>query len=809
LRLQMYSFYKSVRPISNDLFSIPYSKFIEMRNHTELEHQKMLFAVEIAFTEVYKKHQLSHPAIRESECIAAMFPAAFSRIEAGDHFAGRWYGTPGVGKPYRQHNAYKKDIAVLPLNVTTTGFTTLRAGWAQKVGYFCDTKLLRTKMEEVNVVDELRPVLEEIIAFWQDENMAVRMRKDYPEEIAQKLPFDTFDDTDHSHPAYPLYRLTGPMLDYGKLVTLGIVGLKEQIVAAKTKNIESGELYSGMLKMLDLLENCCTHFIRQASDIISTSADDAEAARLNLMVKSLEQIAIGAPQTLHQAIQLVLLYNNVACAYSFGRMDIYLGNFLANDLKSGVLTETTALEMLSNLWEIIDDCGAPFDNRIIIGGKGRPNEAQADAFALLAIAATRNVRRPLPQLSLRFYEGQNPELYAQGLVAIGEGCTFPMLYNDEVNIPSFAHASGVSIAESEQYVPYGCGEYVLYKSGFGTPSGFINMTKVLETTLRNGIDPLNGNKVGVPCGDLASFTSFDQLLAAFKTNVEYWVAILAKHQKFEYDYANQNAAFLFYSMLYDDCIESGLPVFGGGIKYLGGTLESYGQINAADALTAIKKCVFDDKSISSNELLTALNNDFEGYEPIRRQLMAAPKYGNDETQADEMQQDIHEHICNFARNQAEKVGLSSYLIVIINNLMNTVLGRITAASADGRKLGDYLANANNPIPGMDKHGITACLNSLSKLDATINAGVVQNIKFNKSMFKGDRIILTQALLGGYFRNGGTQAMITVTTREELEAARINPEQYAHVLVRVGGFSARYVDLPADVQLEILNRTVNE
>lgn len=769
----------------------------------------MLFAVEIAFTDSYKKHQKSHPAIREAECIAAMFPAAFSPIETGDCFAGRWYGTPGVGKPYRQHNAYKKDIAVLPLNITTTGFTTLRAGWTQQMGYFCDTDLLRKKMEEANVVDELHIVLDEIIAFWQDENMAARMRKDYPEEIARKLPFDTFDDTDHSHPAYPLSRLTGPMLDYGKLVTLGIVGIKAQIATAETINTHASELYRGMMKMLELLEDCCAYFALQALDLIRTSADDAEIARLTLMVESLQQIAIGVPQTLHQAIQLVLLYNNVACAYSFGRMDMYLGNFLANDMKSGVLTEISALEILGNLWEIIDDCGAPFDNRVIIGGKGRPNETQADAFALLAIAATRKVRRPLPQLSLRFYEGQNPELYAQGLVAIGEGCTFPMLYNDDVNIPSFAHASGVSLAESEQYVPYGCGEYVLYKSGFGTPSGLINMTKVLETTLRNGIDPLNGNKVGVPCGDLTSFKSFEQLLAAFKTNVEYWVAILAKHQKFEYEYANQNAPFLLYSMLYDDCIESGLPAFGGGIRYLGGTLESYGQINAADALTAIKKCVFDDKTILASELLQALDNNFKGFESIRRQLMAAPKYGNDDAQADEMQKNIHDHICNFTRNQAEKVGLSSYLIVIINNLMNTVLGRITAASADGRKLGDYLANANNPIPGMDKHGITACLNSLSKLDATINAGVVQNIKFNKNMFKGDRIKLTQALLGGYFNNGGTQAMITVTTREELEAARIIPEQYSHVLVRVGGFSARYVDLPADVQLEILNRTVNE
>jgi pyruvate-formate lyase len=140
--------------------------------------------------------------------------------------------------------------------------------------------------------------------------------------------------------------------------------------------------------------------------------------------------------------------------------------------------------------------------------------------------------------------------------------------------------------------------------------------------------------------------------------------------------------------------------------------------------------------------------------------------------------------------------------------MNTVLGRHTLASADGRRHGAPLANANNPAPGMDRNGVTAFFNSLVKLDPSIHAGAVQNMKFGREMFSRELRPKLDALLGTYWKTGGSQAMITVLSRGDLEAALHEPEKYANLMVRVGGFSARFVDLAPDVQQEILARTLH-
>jgi pyruvate-formate lyase len=208
------------------------------------------------------------------------------------------------------------------------------------------------------------------------------------------------------------------------------------------------------------------------------------------------------------------------------------------------------------------------------------------------------------------------------------------------------------------------------------------------------------------------------------------------------------------------------------------------------------------------ELVAACDANFSGYDGLHRQLIAAPKFGNDDDEADSMACKVHEHVCHTTADQAEVVGLDSYFVVIINNSANVVLGHNTIASADGRRCGDAMANAVNPSPGRDTNGITAFLNSLVKLDPSRHAGAVQNMKFSRSLFSRERPKL-EALLTGYFHQGGTQAMITVVDRRDLESAMREPEKWGHLMVRVGGFSARFIDLPLDVQLDILRRTLYE
>jgi len=543
------------------------------------------FASEINFTDVYLKFKNAHPAIREAECLGAMFPSVLSPIEEGDLLAGRFTCGTGTDK-LRGTWDPKTD------NVPSLGFAGLVGGGPKAAGYFFNAEVFQKKIDVLNPDLETRAKLAEVSKVWKTETCAVKVRAAYPEKMAEALPHDDWINV--AHPAHPLYRIAGPHFDFDKLVALGIPGLRTEAEAGLQRARDGKgepELFEGMLKALDVFSEVCRFYAEQTSD------PELEAVLLALPE--------SAPRTFHEAMQLALLMAVLSSAYCFGRMDIYLGDFLARDLDSGVLTEERALQLTQSMWRIINDNGAPYDNRVIIGGRGRPNIGNADRFAKIAIEATRTVLRPLPQLTLRMCDGQNPELYELAMESIGEGRTHPMLYNDEVNIPSVMKAMRVSEEVATDYLPFGCGEYVLYKKSIATPSGVMNALKVLETVLRNGEEKVNAATVGVPLGHLRDFETFDQLMEAYQTNLRYWIEVLAEQQKLEYDIVGQECRYLFWSLLFDDCMARGKGVLNGGLYHLGGTLEVYGEINAADALLAIKQLVYDEKEVDADTLIAA------------------------------------------------------------------------------------------------------------------------------------------------------------------------------------------------------------
>lgn len=262
--------------------------------------------------------------------------------------------------------------------------------------------------------------------------------------------------------------------------------------------------------------------------------------------------------------------------------------------------------------------------------------------------------------------------------------------------------------------------------------------------------------------------------------------------------------FMMVTMLYDECLERGKAIFNGGCAYLAGTLEMYGNVNAANSLAAIKRLVFEEQVLPAQKLLEAMDANFVGYERERKLLLDVPKYGNDDDYVDSIFVDLHNYLNEKTAEQAPKVGLASYLSVTINNAQNTTLGRWVGATPDGRKSGMPMANANNPSPGTDKNGITAMLNSILKPGHDNHAGMVSNIRFTRETFTQFPEKM-QLLLGNYFDRGAAHAMITVVGREDLKNAMERPQEYSDLIVRVGGFSARFVSLKKDVQQEIYDR----
>lgn len=724
----------------------------------------------VTFTKTYQENAQNPIAIREAECLKVMSEYQFLPMEEGDLLVGR-----------------KRIVEVGFSNEPLLG---------RSVGYFYDEVRSNEALEREHCTADQVQQVREILQFWKTEETRYQMRQSFPEYMKQALPEDIY--WMHSEVAFPLYRIVDAYLDYDKLLALGLDGLKAEIRHHRREAEKSGldsSLYEGMEIAIETLSGVCELYAEVAKN---SGRYDLEKALLN--------IAHKAPTTFVEAIQLVWLYALTSGVLNYGRMDSYLGEYLEKDIKLGIIDEALALKYLQSLWRLIAARNTVFHSRVIIGGKGRKNEAAADLFALLAIEASRTVIEAEPQLSLRLYEGQNPILLEKAYDCIGEGRTYPMLYSDEVNIPAVMEAFGVSEAEAEDYMMFGCGEYVINKKSIGSPNGIINLLKALEVTLFNGQDMLYDKPLGLRLGSLTDFDTFEELYEAYQRQLTYYIEILAEQEQLEYEFVAKTGPLLYMSILFDDCLSRGRGILDGGARYLGGTLETYGNINTTNSLFAIKDIVYDKKLISRETLLTALKDNFRGYEQERRLLLEAEKYGNDLEGVDSLAVDFHDFLCNKVKEQKNRTNLHSYLVVIINNEANTVLGRFTGASADGRFAREPMANANNPYGGTDQNGITAMLNSLTKLDTKIHAGAVQNITLSRELFTKQRDIVN-SLLMTYFKKGGQQAMITVLNRNDLENAMKEPEKYGHIMVRVGGFSARFVTLAPDVQKEIASRTL--
>lgn len=600
---------------------------------------------------------------------------------------------------------------------------------------------------------------------------------------------------------YPLFRMAGMQLDLRKLVTLGITGLLAELETrlSQTSDDEAHAFLQSCLTSLRTFATCIAFYADQAEQHLP------QTPQRDAMITALRHVHDQPAQTFHQALQLVMLSSTFTGTINFGRLDTVLGDFLCRDLDAGTLTWEHAKQLLGNFYVLIEEEILQWDGRIIIGGKGRDDEQTADRFAMLAMEVTDELCLPMPQLSLRFYEGQNPELLDKAYDVIARGRTFPMLYNDDVNMPAVMSSFQIDEATAEQCIPYGCGEYMLYHASCHTPNGIINLCKVLELTINHGKCLATGQIMGPDTGSLSDYATFDDLWNAYDQNMTYLCRALAHAQQVTYDVIAKTAPFSFASMLTDDCLDRGRPIFAGGVKYLGGTCETYGNTNCADSLSAIKKLVYDEQSVEPDALLQALRDNWQGHERLRRACKQAPKYGNDDPLADDVLLKVHDHVCQRVIEAGEQTHMRRYLVVVINNSFNTTWGLSTAASADGRTLGDPLAPGNAPSGGSDRAGLTAVLNSQAKPDAAIHAGAVQNVKLSAS-FPVRHPELYRAVFKSYFKRGGTQVMVSVTNRADLEAALVHPEKYANLIVRVGGFSARFIDLDPTCQQEILSRT---
>ena len=752
-------------------------------NNYKVKNPRKDLTFEIAFTKAHRDALKKYDRIEEIElaCRKAQCPAILHPIQDEDVLAGRvQMGYVGFGMEHQ-----------------TGGF-----------GFYCNEKKLVELLEQQTGNAKYREDIHDLLTYWKGRTSNHIVLHDTPADIKPALFTDNWREL--PIPASPIVRISGTYVNYDKLCRLGLNGLEAEIQsyldAARSEGRDT-VLYACMLGELQHICEVCLWYASQAAELAAAEPDPIRQKKLVRMQKALTGIAEHAPQSLQEAAQLAWIYTIMTPSTEFGRLDVYLGDFYCHDIDNGVLTEREALEIIQSMFRLMDSLDCDTTGRLFIGGYGRRNPENADRFCMTAIEACRTVREILPQFSIRFNKQTPKAVWEACLRCIEEGRTYPILYNDDVLVGDMMQAFDVDRTLAEQYLPLGCGEIEFDHYSYGTPSGSLNCLKILELAVRGGYEPMMGWTLGgqTELTKLVDCKSFDEFYASYKRLLRYYISAQAKYQKYQYEKIGSMHPFLEASMLYDGCLEKGRAVFDGACYYYGGTLENYGNVNSANSLAAIKKAVFEDRSVSAEELVAAMNDNFYGHERTRKTLMDCPKYGNDDDYVDQIFVDLHLYISRTIREQAPKVGLDSYLGVTINNAQNTTLGRWVGATPDGRRAGMPMANANNPAPGTDKNGLPAMLNSLRKPPHNVHAGMVQNLRLSRETISGNREKI-YGLIDDYFARGGAQLMISVVGREDLKHAMERPEDYKDLIVRIGGLSQRFVALNKDVQQEIYDRS---
>ena len=720
-----------------------------------------------AYTKAHAQNRGKDKAIREIECLKTIYPRLFRSIEEDDLIAGRLDFLPiGFG------------------SVTSIG----------GVGHYCVFHKLRAFKEELETQAE-KDRVDALYDYWQENDV----KSIYCQDVLNEDTTGRFIDC--KYPFMATARLSGMMLDYQKLVTLGLPGLMELIQSYPSNefmkaSLEALQLFKKVIqKQIELIEQVSTKNPKRQKD-------------LELMKSDLVFISEHKPQTFHQALQLFWLYALCAGCINYGRMDIVLGPFLKHDIDAGIIDEQEAYRYLKSLWKMIENRRTTVNGRIIVGGQGRKDVEACDLFTRICLRVCKDTRYVEPQFTLRFDKNTPKDILDMAYDCIASGATYPTLYNDDVNVRAVEYGMRVSKEIAQQYIPFGCGEFVIQGKSVGTPNTLLNLVKIMQLALNEGYDPMDGiYKAGpVKVLPIQKLTSFEAFYDQYKALLDYYFDLSVYAQKHSYEIMNQEVSFLFTSILMDDCLSRQKALLDGGVQILGGTNETYGNINASDALYAIKTLVYDQKKYTLKELNDAALNNFEGNGRLHKEILRLPKYGNDQMDVDEMANDLFEYVAKGIRSRGIENGMDYYLIVISNNQTNTDWGHQTDASLDGRLKGVYMNPANNPQGYAATSGPTAVLNSLSRFQAKYHGGSVQNIKFTPRMMHEDEEKV-KLLFKTYFEKGGCQLMVTVVDHGQLEDAQKHPEKYPDLIVRVAGYSAVFVNLTKDVQDELLSRTL--
>ncbi len=602
--------------------------------------------------------------------------------------------------------------------------------------------------------------------------------------------------------------------DYAMTLSRGLGAILEDAEAHKAQEPEN-EFYQASTIVLSAL----IAYIRRYEKIVRTMAEDPattpkRAQELLKIAEVLSHIATESARDLYDALQLTWLlsltleHESNASSISLGRMDQYLWPYYEATKQEGA-SDAEIRELLQCFYLKCNTVvflrstasaeffgGFPTGYNLVVGGVDEDGNDASNELSYLLLDLQRDTRLPQPNLSLRISEKTPDDLLAcaSKIIRLGDG--LPQCFNDEVNIPAFTKR-GISLADARDYAVVGCVELSIPGRMYGLHDiSMFNILKCFEIALHE-------HKEG--------FATFEDLEDAIKSVMRRYIRLMVEGCN-TCDLAHRAMAPTpLLSTFVHDSMEKGKDITSGGARYNPSGVQGVGTANLADSLEVIRKAIFEEHAIGWSGLLAMLDRNWQGAgDEVWRQrfINRYPKYGNDVDEVDELSAKFlrfyGEEVAQYTNPRGGHFQPGSYTVSA-----HIPLGKAVGATPDGRRAGEQLADGGlSPMVGRDKHGPTASLRSVSKLDNVLDSnGSLLNVKFSPATLAGDEgIRKLSAYLRAFSRLGVQHIQFNVVDKATLLDAQQHPERHQDLVVRVAGYSAMFVELARGIQNDIIART---
>ncbi|MDY0280774.1 MAG: glycyl radical protein [Salinivirgaceae bacterium] len=623
-----------------------------------------------------------------------------------------------------------------------------------------------------------------------------------------------------------------------KIWHMGMADLKKHISVVRNRlNASLNSNNTEKLEELDAMEIVADTIImyanRHADELqrqLSVENDSIRQGELEKMMAICRRVPENAPETFHEALQHywfihvgVITELNPWDSFNPGRLDQHLFPFWKREIEQGSLTVEDSKELLEAFWIKFNNHPSPpkigvtakesntyTDFSLInLGGLTPDGHDAVNDLTFLLLDVIEEMRILQPSSMVQISE-KNPDSFILRALKIAKtGFGQPSFFNTDTIVQQLER-QGKTTVDARNGGCSGCVE----TGAFGTEryilTGYFNLNKILELTLHNGVDAPTGKTIGLQTGKLTDFETFEDFYTAFERQLHYFIDIKIVGNNFiEKQWATSMPA-PFLSLIIDDCIENAQDYNAGGARYNTSYIQGVGLGSIANNFASIKKYLFDDKSVTKENLLLALASNFDGHEALRhRFIYETPKWGNNDNEADQHAVAVFNSFFNAVDNRETALG-GRFRINMLPTTSHVYFGSKLGAMPDGRKAKMPLSEGISPVQGTDIYGPTSVILSAAKIDHIRTGGTLLNQKFNPSFFANEKNMRNlTALIRSYFAMNGHHIQFNVVEAETLRKAKLNPENYRDLIVRVAGYSDYFNDLTQELQDEIIRRTEHE